>query len=238
MGPTLWSSDFDIFARSNPEAVRYLGGTDLGSHLDMLHESPHCMGVSWEAGNAYWVFEGDSSSIARVDFQEDHGPGFDDHSDGIVTRYAVGEVARMASFPSHLHYEHATGRLYIADTGNKRVGVLDTMVEPEAMIYQPVVEPGTQLLLVDGGPSVETLFQDEELMRGPTGLTMHDGVLYVSDTATGRIVAFNPETGEVLDWLDTGISSPGLMGITFDAEGELYAVDGLGNRVLRFSARP
>lgn len=236
MGPTLWSSDLEIFARSNPDAVSYLG-YDLGSHLDMLHESPYCMGVAWETGNAYWVFEGQTSSIARVDFGEDHGPGFDDHSDGMIIRYAMGEVSRFPGFPSHLVFDHQTGKLFIADTGNRRIGVLDTLQEGAAMIRQPVVEEGTTLLLVDEGPSVETLCP-EGLFRGPTGLLMHDGLLYVSDSASSVISAVHPETCEVVDWLDTGVTSPGLMGIAFDQEGNLYAVDGVGNRVLRFSAQP
>ena len=237
MGPTLWTSDFDIFAQSNPDAVAYLSGQDLGSHLDMLHESPHCMGIAWENENQYWVFEGLTSSIARVDFKEDHGPGFDDHSDGVTVRYAVGEVSRMEGFPSHLLYDQDTQKLYIADTGNQRVGVLDTRQEGTGLTRMPAVEAGTQLLLVDDGPQVESLVP-EGTFRGPTGLAMYQGILYVSDTANGRITAVDPESGEILDWLDTGIDSPGLMGITFDSEGNLYAVDGLEDRVFRFSPRP
>jgi len=237
MGPTLWSSDFDIFARSNPDAVSFLGGTDLGSDLGVLHEAPHCMGVAWETENQYWVFEGETSSIARVDFGEDHGPGFDDHSDGVIVRYAEGQVSRVAGFPSHLVFDHESHRLLIADTGNQRIGVLDTLQEGSAMIRLPVVEPGTTLLLVDEGPSVESLCP-EGTFRGPTGLTLHDGLLYVADTASGTISAVHPETCELVDWLDTGIPSPGLMGIAFDQEGHLFAVDGVGNRVLRFTALP
>ena len=44
MGPTLWTSDPEIFGY-NPDAVEYLSDlfgmpVDLGSHIDMLHESP------------------------------------------------------------------------------------------------------------------------------------------------------------------------------------------------------
>ena len=37
----------------------------LGSHLDMLHESPLCMGIAWERNNAYWVFDGCGGSQAE-----------------------------------------------------------------------------------------------------------------------------------------------------------------------------
>ena len=78
---------------------------DLGSHYDMLHESPLCMGIAWEKDNVYWVFDGHNQSIARYDFQEDHGMGFDDHSDGIIGKYVTGEIQREPDIPSHLHLE-------------------------------------------------------------------------------------------------------------------------------------
>ena len=85
-GPTLWPSNLDVFAESNPAAVEYLTQlfgfpTDLGSHLDMQHETPLCTGIAWERDNVYWTFDGLNETIDRVDFQEDHGPGYDDHSD-------------------------------------------------------------------------------------------------------------------------------------------------------------
>ena len=241
MGPTLWTSDFDIFAQSNPEAVAYLS-EDLGSHLDMLHESPQCMGIAWRKENQYWVFEGQSSSLALVDFREDHGPGFDDHSDGVITRFALGEVARFPRVPSHLVYDASNERLYVADTGNQRIAVIDvsnidnlseTTDHREALL---VKELGTQLWLLDE-PSTSTLTGTQDRFRGPSGLALHEGVLYVADTASGIISALDPESGEVLDWLDTEITSPGLMGITFDLEGNLYITDGQNHQIIRISPK-
>ena len=37
---------------------------DLGSHLDMLHNTPLCMGIAHEAANRYWVFGGLKGSVA------------------------------------------------------------------------------------------------------------------------------------------------------------------------------
>ncbi|HCH65490.1 MAG TPA: hypothetical protein DFR83_21985, partial [Deltaproteobacteria bacterium] len=78
MGPSLWPSDLDLFGTSNPEAVEYLSNlygypVDLGSHLDMLHESPLCMGIAWEYDNVYWVVDGYHGAVVRYDFVEDHG---------------------------------------------------------------------------------------------------------------------------------------------------------------------
>ena len=66
MGPALWSADAAIFAISNPEAVDEVG-FDLGSHLDMMHETPLCMGIAWVSDNIYFVFEGSTGTIARYD---------------------------------------------------------------------------------------------------------------------------------------------------------------------------
>jgi hypothetical protein len=228
MGPTLWPADFDIYAHSNPEAVAGLG-FDLGSHLDMLHESPLCMGIAWEKDNVYWTFDGLTGSISRYDFMQDHGVGWDDHSDGVIARYAEGEVARVECIPSHLAYDHETGLLYIADTGNARIAVLDTTTG-RSRGRLSVIEPGTQLwkmvdydlgTLADGAAAELTL---------PSGLALYDGHLYVADNETSRITAFTL-SGERVDWLDTGLNPGSLMGIEFDAQGRLYAVDGLGSRL-------
>ncbi|MBK7342995.1 MAG: hypothetical protein IPJ06_07800 [Saprospiraceae bacterium] len=89
-GPTLWSSDPDIYAKPS-------GGN--GSHLDMLHGSPYSMGIAHEIDNAYWVFDSWNQTIVRYDFQEDHGPGNDDHDDGIVRRYLEITVNRDGDVP-------------------------------------------------------------------------------------------------------------------------------------------
>ncbi|MGK0362354.1 MAG: hypothetical protein ACI9U2_004675, partial [Bradymonadia bacterium] len=143
MGPALWSSDLEVYGFSNPEAVD-AQGFDLGSHLDMLHESPYCMGMVWSHDNAYWIFEGNTSSIMLADFKEDHGVGWDDHSDGVMMRYAEGEVSRVVDVPSHLALDRDSGMLYIADSGNGRIGRMDTTIEGRVRRWL-VVEAGTQL---------------------------------------------------------------------------------------------
>lgn len=53
------------------------------------------MGVEWEEENVFWVNDGYNENIVRYDFGEDHGPGNDDHSDGIVHRYTEIPVNRI-----------------------------------------------------------------------------------------------------------------------------------------------
>jgi len=231
MGPSLWPSDLNVYGRTNPDAVAFLG-FDLGSHLDMQHESPLCMGIAWQRDNIYWVFEGMTSSIARNDFGEDHGAGYDDHSDGIVIRFAVGEVARVPDVPSHLVFDHDSGLLYIADTGNARVGSLDTR-EGTPGVNMPVVEPGTILRLAADGAPVETVFGHADLKR-PSGLALHEGVLYVGDNLTGRIWGLDLD-GEVIDYLDTELPPGALMGLDVGPDGALWVTDAVDHRVLRIA---
>jgi hypothetical protein len=47
----------------------------LGSHLDMLHESPIGMGIAWEQRNAYWVFDGCGGSQFQNSRQVVNGHG-------------------------------------------------------------------------------------------------------------------------------------------------------------------
>ena len=131
MGPTLWPSDLDVFGQSNPEAVDELSDAfgmyvDLGSHYDMLHDSPLATGIQWSHDNAYWVFDGYHNAISLQDFKDDHGMGYDDHSDGEILRYVSGEVKRAKRVTSGMFLDQDTQLLYISDSGNGRVVVLDT----------------------------------------------------------------------------------------------------------------
>jgi hypothetical protein len=239
MGPTLWSSDLNIFATSNPEAVEYLSdlygeNVDLGSHLDMLHESPLCMGIEWEKDNVYWVFDGHNQSIARYDFKEHHGVGYDDHSDGVIVKYMTGEVSREPDVPSHLKLHRPSGMLYIADTGNNAIKRLD-ITSGTANNNLPKEEPGTThfdmtdedfTTIVDG--------IDYDLVR-PSGLTIVDDTIIVGDNATGKIYAFDLD-GALIDSFQTQAAENGLMGIYASSLDDIWYVDAVENLVWRLQA--
>ena len=241
MGPALWSSDLDVFAKSNREAVEFLTEqygfyTDLGSHLDMLHEDPLTVGIAWESGNAYWVFDGYNETIARNDFMEDHGPGFDDHSDGEIEKYLVGVVSYVEGVPSHLEIDPETAMLYIADTGNNRVIRLDTTSG----------ERGQKLRSTEGypvhvemtGEVMNVLVEGGDFgLAAPSGLALHDGMVFVGDNTLGTIVAFDL-AGNELDRLETGLPAGALMGLAFDAAGNLWVTDAVDNTVIRISPKP
>ena len=71
-------------------------------------------------------------------------------------------------------------------------------------------------------------------IRDSSGIEVHDGLLFVTDNTTSKILAYATD-GTLVDWLQTDVPEGGLMGITFDAEGQLYLVDAVGGRVLRLS---
>ena len=236
MGPTLWSSDPDIYGVSNYEAIEYLTAlfgfyTDLGSHLDMLHETPLCMGIAWETDNVYWAFNGHDGAINRVDFQEDHDVGYDDHSDGIIGRYITGEVSRVEDVPSHMVFDQSSAFLYIADTGNRAIKVLDTTSGDRGLAL-PRMEPGTDHYVQDDALVWTLVDGDDHDLVQPSGLALVDETLFVTDHGTGFIYAFDLE-GELIDWLDTGLGEGVLMGIEARAIDDLWLVDAKGDRVLR-----
>lgn len=234
MGPALWSADLDVFGESNPEAIEHNTQVfgfyaDLGSHLDMLHESPLCMGIAWETENVYWVFDGSDGTIVRYDFASDHDLGYDDHTDGVVSRFIEAEVERVEDVPSHMDIDHATGLLYIADTGNSRITVLDTTTGEEGDRLS-ASEPGVDHHEMEG-VTYSTFIDGSEFGLGqPSGLTLIDGYLLVTDHANGNLFAFDLE-GNLVDWMPTGLE--GLMGVDARSIDDIWVVDAADDKVFR-----
>ena len=221
MGPTLWTWDADAFE----------GGH--ASHYDMLHNSPNGAGIAWESNNVYWVFDGHNAALTRYDFGGDHGPGGADHSDAIVLRYSEGEVGYVPGVASHLVFDADTDLLYVADAGNGRVAILDTTTGSTGSSYGPNYDGGTQNRI--SGADLSTFLDDAEGLEMPSGIALHDDLLFVVDHATSTVWAFDLD-GEMVDYLETGIATESLMGIDFDADGQLYLVDAADERVLRITA--
>jgi DNA-binding beta-propeller fold protein YncE len=221
MGPTLFSADLSVFAVATPDG--------LGSHLDMLHSTSFCRGIAHERDNVYWVFNSDKKSLDKYDFAADHGPGNDDHADGEIYRYVRGQVVGVEGVSSHLYFNAEDRHLYIADTGNKRVAKLDT-------------ESGTLGASFSGQEPVEArkIVNDalmHEVVRpgtleAPSGIELKAGLIYVSDSATSYLYAFDAQ-GEVIRSLDTGLPPGSLSGLSFGPDGRIYFVDVVSARVYR-----
>jgi len=242
MGPTLWKSDLDIFGHSNPDAVEYLSDlygfyADLGAHYDMLHDSPLATGIVWSHDNVYWVFDGYHEAVSRQDFVEDHGMGWDEHEDGEILRYGSGQFSRAEGVHSGMSLDSDTGMLYIADSGNGRVVVLDTASGTMGARAEGASNVGTWEYnqypvhnLMDGA-DIQTLVG--EGLTTPSGLVRYNDHLVVADHGTGIVHAYTLEGVEV-DYLDTGLGS-GIQGIRIGPDGNLYVAHSVNNEVLRIS---
>src|SRR5262249_41028970 len=148
MGPVLWSSDLTIFAKKDPHG--------LGSHLDMLHDSPNCMGIAHQEANVYWTFDGVSGSISKYDFKQDNGIGNDDHSDGTTYRSVKAQRRRPRGAQSHMVFRPEDKMLYVADSGNHRVAKLDTTSGKQGAPL-PTKEPQAVYRSWDDAPIVDVV---------------------------------------------------------------------------------
>ncbi len=228
MGPALWSSDTSVFARTHQS--NWDPNLPLGSHIDMLHQSPYAMGVAWEKDNIYWVFDGYNKNIVSYNFQTPHEIGADDHSDGILKRYTEVQVKRVVNKPSHMVIDHKTGWLYIVDNGNKRVLRLDiNSGVPSTNISNPY-EPLEEYYRVK---TVKwEVFIDSGLVM-PVGIDVMDGRLVVTDDNNGDIVFYNTTTGKKnaeIGRVKTG--KKGIAGITIAPDSTLWYVNTTSNEVV------
>lgn len=203
------------------------GGT-LGSHIDMLHQSPLCMGIAHGEADGYWVTDGLHGHVVFYDYRVDHGYGGEDHSDGVVRRYPEATFSRLPDIPGHLALDAATGWLYYADTGNAVVKRLDVTSGRRSRPLQPEGEPLAEFSEMKGA-TVET-FVAQGLVE-PSGIAIGDGLLFVGDHASGRIHAYSLESGALVDSLQTPAKA--LMGLELDGAGRLWFVDAEGQTVTR-----
>ena len=223
MGPALWPSDLDVFARAFQDPF----GDDLGSHMDMLHETPDCMGMAHLEGHKYFVFDGHNGHMAYYDFVADHGPGQHDHSDGIIRRYPEVSLTRVPGVPGHMEYHEESNRIFIADTGAGRVMTFTVGTGSHERDLSPTGERVAEYSEYRGA-EVEIFAAG---LQQPSGLEIHENRLFVGDHATGIIHAYDIDTGEELDTFDTGTDE--LAGIAVSSNGTLWFIDAAFSEVLR-----
>ena len=217
MGPVVHTTDIEQLRTSRGPS---------GTHLDMLHHTPFCMGIASPQARQFWVFNGAEGAIDKYEFGEWHAPGADDHSDGLTWRFAAGSLRRVENVPSHLVYDAASRYLYIADSGNHRVVRLNTAVETTTdmeRIRTRISE--TPLYNVEGSTVEEVVGQEVGGLDTPSGIALRNGFVYVSDWATGRISAFRMTNGERVNYLETGLTRGALAGIAFGPDNKLYVID-------------
>lgn len=223
-GPALWSGNLSIYAViGNPATQIY-----NGSHLDMLHYSPYSMGIANEANNIFWVFDGYKGNIVKYDFAGDHGPGQEYHDNGKAHRYAEVTVKRDLNVPGHLIFDKKTGWLYICDTGNKRILRVNTKTGTKGNDLTQIYETMAEYYEVIN--VTWEVFADSSLQK-PCGIDIKDNRLFVSDNATGEIIAYNTDTQSELGRINTG--SAGIMGLKIGADGKIWYVNYSQNKIYR-----
>ncbi|MEC7065381.1 MAG: thrombospondin type 3 repeat-containing protein [Candidatus Thermoplasmatota archaeon] len=234
MGPALWPSSLSHFARENQNT----GNGLLGSHIDMLHESPWGMGIAHDVDNVYWYNDGYYGELVRYDFQADHDTGEHDHSDGIVQRYSDVQINRLAGVPGHMVLDKDSGVLYVADPAANRVLWVNTddasTTKTNIMNDASRLEPLQEYSRITG---VEWGVLATGLNR-PTGIALHDGQLFVSQYGNGQITAYelatNGKSSTFLDEIQTSATT--IMGIEVGPNGHLYYVDNGKDEVVRIDA--
>jgi DNA-binding beta-propeller fold protein YncE len=132
------------------------------------------------------------------------------------------------------------GKLYVADTKNHRIRVIDF----EANIIDTLAGTGEAGFSGDGGPAREAQINTpRKLTMGP------DGRLYFGDELNHRIRAIDLETGVITTVAgngETGFSGDGVpptqasldrpVGVTFSPAGDMYILDTNNNRIRRVLA--
>jgi sugar lactone lactonase YvrE len=224
-GPALWTSDLAIYG--GPAAGN-------GDHLDMLHESPNCQGIAWEKENVFWVFDGYNNDIVRYDFAGDHNPGNDDHSDGIIHRYADFAVAKDPAeiVPSHLALDKNRQWLYIVDNGNDRIMRINIQTgnvggTPSFGPHEPVHE--YQMVT---GYTYETVVSSG--LTSPCGIDIIDNRMLVTDHTTNEIIFYDITALPAVELYRVIIpNTNGIMGVKVGPDGKIYVVDNGNNRVIR-----
>lgn len=225
-GPTLWSSDLNIYARPS-------GGN--GSHMDMLHGSPFAMGIEAERNNIFWLYDSYHQQIVRYDFASDHGPGNDDHSDGKIHRYSEIRVTRNRNdLPSHMVLDNAKRWLYVVDGGNKRIFKMDIRTgnkSRDLALTNELLAEHWEMKDVAWEMVIPSGFG----LKNPCGIDIRDHRLFVSDYDSGEIFCFDINTNTLLAKIETG--KPGIIGIKIDRHNKLWFVNALTSEVYKVEPR-
>ena len=126
-------------------------------------------------------------------------------------------------------YDDEEGILYVADTGTSRVLKIDTKGSVGAGYIDSWFQDG--VFTEYTGSTVEVVV-GADVMSKPSGLALHDGILYVSDNATGTLFAFDTD-GFELARQTSNLGQGALGGITIGPDGMLYMVAISQNQVVR-----
>lgn len=129
-----------------------------------------------------------------------------------------------------MSWDAQTKKLYVADTGNKRILSLDPA---NARNVAPL--PGNESIAArdyyEG--TTKTVVSSSAGLVQPSGLEATGGLAFVTDASTSKISAFKLSDGSLVRSFSTGLPSGSLAGLNFGPEGKIYFVDRQGNCVYR-----
>ena len=284
MGPTLFESDAN-------RRVTSMGKLNCDSsketcflrHIDMLHESPLCMGIVHDPEifsntcgnyghatvqkNVFWSFDGYGKGdqviqenqerkgmLMRYDFERDHGGCNSylcaDHGEAEVRRYEDVILTRVPNIPSHIAFDTKYRDLWIADTGGARILRVDADSgrSDRTAIYEYPIYSSTHLhfnykiwkctryeTLID--QTTAGMLPEDKANFQPSGVVMDDaGMVYVSNFATGNILAIDKYHGTIVKTLQTGrINALAGLEIHTDNNQYLFVLDQNQGELLRIS---
>ena len=222
-GPALWSSDPLIYAKPS-------GGN--GSHLDMLHESPYCMGICSEEENVFWVYDDYNKDIVRYDFVDDHGPGNSYHDDGRVLRYpGMGLSAIDHTIVCHLVLDENKKWLYFTDGSNKRIMRLD--ITTGSLGGSPSWGPQETLAEYQ---KVTGFTFEEVVTTGlvqPAGIDIIDNKLVVTDHSNGDIIFYDVSNVPATEIGRIQTNEPGIMGTVIGPNGKIWYANAALNKIVK-----
>ena len=231
MGPALWPSSLDHFAVENQNNEDGL----LGSHIDMLHESPYGVGIAHDYDNVYWYNDGYYGELVRYDFMMDHDTGGHNHSDGVVQRYSEIQLNHSYGTPGHMVLDKETDILYISDAGGDRViwvNTNDTTYQTENIMNDSSrLEPLSEYSRISG---VEWGVLIEGVNR-PSGIALDGDQLFVSLNEDNSIVSYNLNSDgkSAVEVAIINTSASSIMGIEIGPKGHLFYVDNARDEVVR-----
>ncbi|MES2397495.1 MAG: T9SS type A sorting domain-containing protein [Bacteroidota bacterium] len=235
MGPSLWSSDTSMYARVFQN--NWMSNYPLGSHLDMLHQSPFSMGIAHDSAKIYWVFDGYNGNICKYDFVTDHDPGHDDHSAGKIWRYVDVTVSRVPNVPSHMVMDKSTGWLYFVDGGTKMIKRLNTNT---GNVTGNLTVPSTASEGLAGYWKVQnaTLETFDTLTTQPCGIDFYGNRLIVGDYTNGDIHVYNTSGVSPVEIGVIPTGQAGIMGLKIGTDGKIWFVNATQNKVMRIDPLP
>ncbi|MDA7556003.1 hypothetical protein OAQ40_02710 [Euryarchaeota archaeon] len=231
MGPALWPSSLDHFAVENQNNEDGL----LGSHIDMLHESPYGVGIAHDYDNVYWYNDGYYGELVRYDFMMDHDTGGHNHSDGVVQRYSEIQLNHSYGTPGHMVLDKETDILYISDAGGDRViwvNTDDTTYQTENIMNDSsrleTLSEYSRISGVEWGVLIEGL-------NRPSGIALDGDQLFVSLNEDNSIVSYNLNSDgkSAVEVAIINTSASSIMGIEIGPKGHLFYVDNARDEVVR-----